>query len=138
MARIMAIDFGMKRCGLAVTDELQLIASGLTTVPTTEIMDFLTEYLKEEKVDVIVLGAPKRMNNEVSAVEENIVRFRESLTAQFPEVKIDRQDERFTSKMAFQTMIDGGLGKKKRKNKALVDQISATLILQGYLTKNTL
>ena len=133
MARIIAIDYGTKRTGFAVTDELQLIASGLTTVPTKDIFKFLATYLAEEKVEAMVIGEPKRMNNEASDVEEHIVRFRESVEKKHPELKIIRQDERFTSKMAFQTMIDSGIGKKKRQNKALVDQISATIILQDYL-----
>lgn len=133
MARIIAIDYGTKRTGIAVTDELQLIASGLTTVDTTELMSFLKRYLDQEQVEAMVIGEPKRMNNEPSQVEASITRFRESVEKQFPELNIIRQDERFTSKMAFQTMIDSGIGKKKRQNKALVDQISATIILQDYL-----
>lgn len=133
MARIIAIDYGTKRTGIAITDELQMIASGLTTVETKKLMDFLTKYLAEENVDAMVLGEPKRMSGEPSDVEEDILRFRESVEKKFPNLKIIRQDERFTSKMAFQTMIDGGLRKKKRRNKALVDQISATIILQDYL-----
>ena len=133
MARIIAIDYGTKRSGIAVTDELQLIASGLTTVSTKELLSFLKKYLAEEKVEAMVLGEPKRMSGEASDVEVDITRFRESITKIFPDLPIIRQDERFTSKMAFQTMIDSGIGKKKRQNKALVDQISATIILQDYL-----
>jgi len=133
MARIIAIDYGTKRTGIAVTDELQLIASGLTTVATKELISFLKEYLAQEKVEAMVIGEPKRMSGEASDVEEEILRFRESVTKTFPSLTIIRQDERFTSKMAFQTMIDSGIGKKKRQNKALVDQISATIILQDYL-----
>ncbi len=133
MARIIAIDFGTKRTGIAVTDELQLIASGLTTVNTKELVPFLKEYLGKEDVESMVIGEPKRMNNEPSDVEEEIIRFRESIIKNFPTLNIIRHDERFTSKMAFQTMIDSGIGKKKRQNKALVDQISATIILQDYL-----
>ncbi|RMB57606.1 Holliday junction resolvase RuvX [Dokdonia sinensis] len=133
MARIIAIDYGTKRTGIAITDELQMIASGLITVETKTLMDFLTKYLAEENVETMVLGEPKRMSGEASQVEEHILSFRESVEKKFPTLKIIRQDERFTSKMAFQTMIDGGLGKKKRRNKALVDQISATIILQDYL-----
>ncbi len=133
MARIIAIDYGTKRSGIAVTDELQLIASGLTTVATKELLSFLKKYLAEEKVEAMVLGEPKRMSGEASDVEVDIMRFRESITKIFPDLPIIRQDERFTSKMAFQTMIDSGIGKKKRQNKALVDQISATIILQDYL-----
>lgn len=133
MARIIAIDYGTKRSGIAITDELQLIASGLTTVTTTALMPFLKEYLAQEQVEAIVIGEPKRMSGEASDVEVDILRFRESVTKAFPTLNIIRQDERFTSKMAFQTMIDSGIGKKKRQNKALVDQISATIILQDYL-----
>ena len=133
MARIIAIDYGTKRTGIAVTDELQLIASGLTTVATKELMSFLKKYFAEENVEMMVIGEPKRMSGEASDVEVDIVRFRESIEKTFPTLKIERQDERFTSKMAFQTMIDSGIGKKKRQNKALVDQISATIILQEYL-----
>lgn len=133
MARIIAIDYGTKRSGIAVTDELQLIASGLTTVATKELLSFLKKYLAEEKVEAMILGEPKRMSGEASDVEVDIIRFRESITKIFPDLPIIRQDERFTSKMAFQTMIDSGIGKKKRQNKALVDQISATIILQDYL-----
>lgn len=133
MARIIAIDYGTKRTGIAVTDELQLIASGLTTVATKELMAFLKNYLETEEVEVMVIGEPKRMSGEASDVEEHILRFRKSVVKNHPGLEIIRQDERFTSKMAFQTMIDSGIGKKKRQNKALVDQISATIILQDYL-----
>ncbi len=133
MARIIAIDYGTKRTGIAVTDELQLIASGLTTIATKELMPFLKKYFAEEDVQMMVIGEPKRMSGEPSDVEVDILRFRESVEKTFPTLKIVRQDERFTSKMAFQTMIDSGIGKKKRQNKALVDQISATIILQEYL-----
>lgn len=133
MARIIAIDYGTKRTGIAVTDELQLIASGLTTVSTPELMSFLKAYLAQEKVESMVIGEPKRMSGEASVIEEEILRFRESVTKTFPTLTIIRQDERFTSKMAFQTMIDSGISKKKRRDKALIDKISATIILQEYL-----
>lgn len=133
MGLIIAIDYGTKRTGIAVTDELQLIASGLTTVATKELLKFLKDYMENEDVEAMVIGEPKRMSGEASDVEEDILRFRESVEKNHPALKIIRQDERFTSKMAFQTMIDSGLGKKKRQNKALVDQISATIILQDYL-----
>lgn len=133
MARILAIDYGSKRTGIAVTDPLRLIASGLTTVATKQLLAFLHTYIKEETVATIVIGEPKRLNNEPSTIEGEIIRFRESVQKQFPTLKIVRQDERFTSKMAFQTMIDSGLSKKKRRDKALVDEISATIILQDYL-----
>ena len=132
MARILALDYGTKRTGIAVTDELQLIASGLTTVPTHELLKFLQEYLAAEQVERILIGEPKRMNNEASGVEADIVSFREKLE-KVTSIPIERVDERFTSKMAVQTMLDSGLKKKKRKDKALVDEISATIILQTYL-----
>jgi putative Holliday junction resolvase len=133
MARILAIDYGEKRTGIAVTDELQIIASGLTTVPTKELMAFLKNYIKHEAVELFLVGLPKQMNNEPSQSEELIIPFLNKLSATFPNIPYKRVDERFTSKMAFKTMIDSGLKKKQRKNKALIDEISATLILQSYL-----
>ena len=133
MARIMAIDFGSKRTGIAVTDELKMIASGLTTVPTIEIYDFLKEYVTKERVEMFLVGEPKQMDNTISESEKNILPFIEKLKILFPSIPVKRIDERFTSKMAFQTMIDSGLKKKQRQNKSLVDEISATIILQSYL-----
>ncbi|MFS4467381.1 Holliday junction resolvase RuvX [Maribacter sp. 2210JD10-5] len=133
MGRILALDFGAKRTGIAVTDELQIIASGLKTVPTETIFEFLAGYLKDEKVDTIVIGEPKQMNNTPSESEALITPFLEKLRKLFPQIPVRRQDERFTSKMAFQTMLDAGISKKKRQNKALIDEISATIILQDYL-----
>ena len=133
MARILAIDYGKKRTGIAVTDELQIIASGLTTVPTKELYPFLKEYTNNEKVELFLVGEPKQMNNSASESEALIVPFIDELIKMFPSIPIKRVDERFTSKMAFQTMIDSGLKKKQRQNKALVDEISATIILQSYL-----
>ncbi|MFK8265549.1 Holliday junction resolvase RuvX [Capnocytophaga cynodegmi] len=135
MSRILAIDYGSKRCGIAVTDPLRIIASGLTTVVTDELITFLKKYISEEKVTEIVVGQPKRMNNEFSDIEKEIQKKVELLEKEFPEIIIVREDERFTSKMAFQSMIDSGLGKKQRQNKALIDEISATLILQNYMNK---
>ena len=129
----MAIDYGRKRTGIAVTDEMQIIASGLTTVATKEIFLFLEEYLKTEKVSKIIVGDPKRMNNEASAIADEINKFVEKLAQIFPQIEIVRMDERFTSKIAFQTMIDSGLKKKQRQNKALVDEIAATILLQDYM-----
>jgi len=134
MARVLALDYGLKRTGIAITDELQLIASGLTTVATNDILDFLKNYLKEENVELFVIGKPKQMNNADSESEALIKPFILKLENEFPEIPIIRVDERFTSKMAFQTLIDSGLKKKKRANKALVDEVSATLILQSYLS----
>ena len=133
MSRILAMDYGEKRIGIAVTDEMQIIASGLTTVPTKEIFEFLEKYLKEEKVELFLIGEPKQMNNTASESEKFITPFINKLKARFSQIPIKRVDERFTSKMAFQTMIDSGLKKKQRQNKALVDEISATIILQSYL-----
>lgn len=133
MARILAIDFGKVRTGIAVTDELQIIASGLTTVDTKKLISFLIDYVKVESVELFVIGQPKQMNNDVSESEALILPFLEKLQKSIPQIPIKRVDERFTSKMAFQTMIDSGLSKKKRQNKALVDEISATLILQSYM-----
>lgn len=133
MARILAIDFGLKRTGIAVTDELQIIASGLTTVPTEELISFLKDYISKENVELFIVGKPKQMDNTDSESEQLILPFLEKLIKEIPTVPVQRIDERFTSKMAFQTMIDGGLKKKQRRNKALVDEISATIILQSYL-----
>ena len=135
MGRILALDYGTRRTGIAVTDELQIIASGLTTVPTTELMPFLKKYFSEEKVDLVLLGEPKQMDNSASQSEVSIQEFLKKFTEAFPDMKLERVDERFTSKMAFQSMIDSGLKKKQRQNKALVDEISATIILQSYLYK---
>jgi putative Holliday junction resolvase len=133
MARLLAIDFGTKRTGIAVTDELQIIASGLTTVATTHLLSFLKDYTAKENVEIFIVGEPKQMNNEVSESEVSIQYFLKKLEKTIPNIPIVRVDERFTSKLAFQTMIDSGLSKNQRKNKALVDEISATIILQSYL-----
>lgn len=133
MARILAIDFGTKRTGIAATDELQLIASGLTTVETKNLLAFLKEYVAKEKVELFLVGEPKRMDDTPSDVEVHIVAFIKKLNLEISEIPVKRVDERFTSKMAFQTMIDSGLKKKQRRNKALIDEISATIILQEYL-----
>jgi len=135
VARVIALDYGKVRTGIAVTDEYKIIASGLTTVTTKELLVFLKEYIKKEKVEKIIVGEPKQMDNTPSESEALILPFLDKLTAAFPLIPIERQDERFTSKMAFQSMIDGGLKKKQRQNKALVDEISATLILQAYLNR---
>jgi len=134
MGRLLAIDFGTKRTGLAVTDELQLIASGLQTVETSDLLTFLKQYVSNEVVEKFIIGLPKQMNNTVSESEAHILKFIVQLEKAIPSIPIVRVDERFTSKMAFQTMIDSGLKKKQRQNKALIDEISATLILQSYLS----
>ena len=133
MGRILALDYGSKRTGIAVTDELQIIASGLTTVSTPKLIEFLKDYISSEKVELILVGEPKQKDGTHSDIEVNIQKFLKKFQPLFPEMPILRVDERFTSKMAFQTMIDSGLKKKQRRNKALVDEISATIILQQYL-----
>jgi putative Holliday junction resolvase len=133
MGRIIAIDYGVKRTGIAVTDELQIIASGLTTVETPELIAFLKDYLKKEQVELILVGEPRQMDNTPSESEKFILPFLENLKKEFPSVPVKRVDERFTSKMASQTLFDSGFKKKKRQNKALLDEISATIILQSYL-----
>jgi len=133
MARILAIDFGEKRTGIAITDELQIIASGLTTVNTKELIPFLKTYISKEEVELFLIGEPKQLDNEPSQSEVFIIPFLELLQKSFPSIPTKRVDERFTSKMALQTMIDSRLTKKQRRNKALVDEISATIILQSYL-----
>jgi len=133
MSRILAIDYGKKRTGIAITDELQIIASGLTTVNTNELIDFLKKYSSKENIEEFIVGKPKQMNFTDSESEVLILPFIKKLKKVFPNIPIKRIDERFTSKMAFQTMIESGLKKKQRQNKALVDEISATIILQSYL-----
>lgn len=131
----MALDYGKVRTGIAVTDELQIIASGLTTVNTKDLLNFLRTYVQQENVVRFVVGEPKQMNNLPSESEALIKPFLNTLARTFPEIPIERQDERFTSKMAVRTMIDSGIGKQKRKNKALIDEISATIILQAHLNR---
>lgn len=133
MGRIMAIDYGSKRVGLAVTDPLQIIATGLTTVHSKDLISFLEAYLKKEQVDCIVVGEPKTLQNEASDSARYIEPFVTHLGRKFPQIKITRWDERFTSALAHQTMLMGGLKKKDRSNKETVDMISATIILQDYL-----
>lgn len=133
MGRILALDYGTKRTGIAVTDELQLIASGLTTVDTKELMAFLKDYFCIEKVELILVGQPKQKDGTDSDVEKYILEFIVNFKKLFPDLEVKRVDERFTSKLAFKTMIDSGLKKKQRQNKALIDEISATIILQDYL-----
>lgn len=135
MPRILAIDYGQKRTGIAVTDELQIIASGLTTIPSETAIAFLTDYFKKENVAKVLIGEPRQMNNELSQSASLIEAFVEKFKAVFPEMQMVRVDERFTSKMAFQSMIDSGLKKKQRQNKALIDEIAATIMLQDYLAR---
>ena len=133
MGRILAIDYGKKRSGIAVSDILQLIADGLTTVPTHTLLDFVLSYVSNERVDRIIVGLPKQMNNELSDNMKNIDPFVRSLKKRLPDIPVEFVDERFTSVLAHRTMIDAGLKKKDRQNKGLVDEISATIILQSYL-----
>lgn len=133
MGRLLAIDYGTKRTGIAVSDSLQIIANGLTTVPTHTLFDFLKKYLTQETVECIIIGLPKQMNNEESENMKHIRPFVKKLQAIYPNMKIELYDERFTSVMAQQAMIASGLKKKDRQNKALVDEISATIILQSYM-----
>ena len=135
MSRILAIDYGQKRTGIAVTDELQIIASGLTTIPSATTINFLKDYFDKEKVSKVLIGEPKQMNGEPSQSTEMIEAFVRKFKSFFPEMPVVRVDERFTSKMAFQTMIDSGLNKKQRRNKDLLDEISATIMLQDFLTR---
>lgn len=137
MGRIMAIDYGRKRSGIAVTDPMQIIATGLDTIPSNQLLDFLKNYIQTEKLDLIVVGEPKDMQNKASDASRYIEPFVGRLKKEFPDIPVERFDERFTSKIAFQSMIDAGLSRKKRQDKALVDTISATLILQSYLEYRT-
>lgn len=133
MGRFVAIDYGTKRTGIAVSDPLNIIATGLATVPTHTLLNYLKSYMEREKVACIVVGMPKQMNNEYSENMKHIRPFVEKLKTTFPDINVVYYDERFTSVMAHQAMIDGGLKKKDRQNKALVDEISAVIILQSYM-----
>ncbi len=133
MGRILAIDYGRKRCGVAVTDVMQIIATGLQTVPTAELMNFLKQYAQKEQVDTFVVGYAKQMDATDSESMQYIRPFVEKLRKEFPNTPVEMIDERFTSKIAFQAMIDGGLKKKQRQDKALIDTVSATIILQSYM-----
>lgn len=135
MSRILAIDYGLKRTGIAVTDELQIIASGLTTVSSEIAISFLKDYFSKENVSKVLIGEPKQMNGLASESTPIIEKFVSDFKTTFPEMQVVRVDERFTSKMAFKTMIDSGLSKKQRQNKSLVDEIAATILLQDYLTR---
>ncbi len=137
MARILAIDYGSKRVGIAITDPLQMIAHGLKTVSAKDIISFIKAYIEKEEVECFVVGDPKNLDNTPSESAGLVERFINELQKEFPEIPVKKVDERFTSKMAFQTMIDSGLKKKKRRDKALVDEISATIILQSYLEMNS-
>lgn len=133
MPRIIAIDYGTKRVGLAVTDELKIIATALDTIHSKDVIEYLKKYCAENNVETFVLGLPKQMDGSASESERHIQGFQNSLRKNFPSIVIKRYDERFTSKMASQSLIDSGASKKDRKNKGLLDSISAVLILQDYL-----
>lgn len=133
MARILAIDFGLKRTGIAVTDPLQIIATGLQTVESSQLLNFLSDYFKKEEVECIVVGDPKNLDNTPSEISNDVEMLMEELKEKFPKKKITKIDERFTSSMAQQIIYHSGLKKKDRQNKSLIDKISAVLILQTYL-----
>lgn len=133
VGRILAIDYGRKRVGIAVTDPLQIIANRLTTVPAHEIWMFLKKYFAEEDVEKVIVGYPMQMNNQPSEAVQYINPFLKKFQKDYPDMPLEQVDERFTSKMAFQTMIDAGLKKKDRQNKGTIDGVSATIILQSYL-----
>ncbi len=136
MARILAIDYGTKRTGIAVTDSAQMIATGLTTIHTKDLFTFLKDYIQKETVECIVFGYPTKNDGSDSDLVQYIKGAMRKCEQMFPNIKIETQDESYTSIMAFQTMIDGGIKKKKRRDKALVDKISATIILQSYMSAN--
>ncbi len=135
MGRILAIDYGKKRVGIAVTDPLQIIATRLTTVPSHEIWKFLKEYFAKEDVEKVIVGYPMQMNNQPSEAVVYINPFLRKFQKDYPEMPLEQVDERFTSKLAFQTMIDAGLKKSDRQDKGTVDGVSATIILQSYLER---
>jgi putative Holliday junction resolvase len=133
MGRIMAIDYGRKRSGLAVTDTLQLIAGGLATVPGNEVVKYISEYILREPVDRLIVGYPRQMNSEASENMKHVEAFVTHLKRAIPGIPVQYYDERFTTVLAHRAMIDGGLKKKKRQDKALADEISAVIILQSYM-----
>lgn len=133
MGQIMAVDYGKKRCGIAVTDDMQIIATGLPTVDTQQIFQFCTAYFAENKVEEVVVGLPTDLKGNLSEVEQDILEFIRKFQSQFPEIAVHRFDERFTSKMASFFISQSGKNKKKREEKGLIDKVSATLILQNYL-----
>lgn len=133
MTRILSIDYGKKRTGIAVTDPLQIIANGLVTVSTSGLFDFLREYMSKEPVERIIIGEPKQADGSPSENMARITQFANRWRKAYPDIPIEFYDERFTSVLAHKAMLDGGLHKKKRQDKALVDEISATIILQSYL-----
>ncbi|MCC5917217.1 MAG: Holliday junction resolvase RuvX [Cryomorphaceae bacterium] len=135
MGRILAIDYGHKRCGIAETDPMRIIASGLTTVPAAKVLNFIEEYCQKEKVDVLVVGESLSLSGAANPIEREILGFIDKFKKKFPEIEVVREDERFTSKMAMESMIAAGSKKKDRRDKGNIDMISATIILQQYLEK---
>ena len=133
MGQILAVDFGKKRCGLAATDDLRIIASGLDTVETSVLMEYLKKYFEKNIVDEVVIGLPTDLKGNMSEVEQDIQKFIEEFKSEFPEVSVVRFDERFTSKIASYFISQSGKNKKQRQEKGLIDKVSATLILQQYL-----
>lgn len=133
MGRILAIDYGLKRVGIAVTDPLKIIANSLATIETSMLMSFLSDYFSKEQVECIVVGLPKQMNNQPSESMKYIEVFVNKFRVSFPNIPVEYMDERFTSKIAVQAMVQGGVKKMDRRNKALIDSVSATIILQSYL-----
>jgi RNAse H domain protein, YqgF family len=133
MGQILAVDFGKKRCGLAATDDLRIIASGLDTVETSVLMEYLKKYFEKNTVDEVVIGLPMDLKGNMSEVEQDIQKFIEEFKNEFPEVSVVRFDERFTSKIASYFISQSGKNKKQRQEKGLIDKVSATLILQQYL-----
>ena len=133
MGKLIAIDFGLKRTGLAITDELQIIASGLETVDSKKLMDYLIALVSKESIEKIILGEPKRLDGSDAHITQNVYLLKEALEKQFLNIPVILHDERFTSKMAMEAMIAGGMKKKQRRDKAMIDKISATIILQSYM-----
>lgn len=138
MGRIMAIDYGKKRCGIAVTDPMRIFASGLCTVSNGELYDFVTEYIEREQVDILVMGIPYRADGTIGHLARDIEALMDRINKKFPDLKLDGIDESHSSSQAVHAMISGGVPKKKRREKGLIDKVSATLILQRYLEENTL
>jgi len=136
MGRIVALDYGKKRTGIAVSDPMKLIAGGLTTLQSAETINYLKQYAAENEIDLFIIGDPRQMNYEPSENRERVLKFKNDLHQVFPDIEIQMVDERFTSLLAHQAMIQGGLKKKDRRNKALVDKLSATILLQSFLETN--
>ena len=133
MGRILAIDYGQKRVGIAVTDPLKITARGLTTVKAHEILQYLKDYFEKEEVECVVLGYPLKLNNQESEALKYVLQFEKAFRRKFPDIPLEFEDERFTSKMAVRAMIQGGMKKKERQNKSNIDKMSAAIILQSYL-----